>query len=301
MSLAFKNPPAPISLPELAATNALTDVLDQSVRIEDIVAECAEELAIVNDSLKQELATQQLPTAVEEALEKSEAVETKVQVASTELSIVNNALQEEIDAREALQMQLALVTKQKEAADHAAMHDSLTDLPNRALFHDRLEHALTQAKRHGWQLAVLFIDLDKFKTINDTLGHASGDNLLQTIAFRLKDTIRADDTISRYGGDEFLALLTHVGDKQMVKRVAEKMSSVIEAITISSMSTSASTSTSTSNSNSNTSNATQCMHIGASIGVALYPDDGLTADTLIHAADKAMYRVKQDQSMVGFA
>jgi diguanylate cyclase len=274
----------PVSVSKVAPAKSLTKVLDHSERVQDMVAECAVELSAVNGALKQELAIEHLPSAVEIALEKSEAIESKVQVASDELTVVNEALQDEIGARQGLQTQLAEVIEQKDAALHAAFHDSLTSLPNRALFHDRLEHALIQAARHGWQLAVLFIDLDKFKMVNDTLGHASGDELLQAIASGLKNAVRADDTISRYGGDEFLVLLTHMSDKQMVKRIADKMANAIQSASV-----------------ANPDNAGENIHIGASIGIALYPTDGLTADVLIDAADKAMYRVKQDQSIVGFS
>jgi diguanylate cyclase len=270
--------------PKFDHNQSLTTVLDHSERVQDMVAECAEELAAVNESLKLELADEKLPTAVEQVITKSEAVETKVQEASDELTVVNEALQDEIDARQGLQSKLVEVIEQKDAALHAALHDQLTSLPNRALFHDRLEHALVQAARHSWLLAVLFIDLDKFKMVNDTFGHASGDELLQAIAGCLKNAVRADDTISRYGGDEFLVLLTHVSDKQMVQRIADKMANAIQSASV-----------------ANPNNAGENIHIGASIGIALYPTDGLTADVLIDAADKAMYRVKQDQSVIGFA
>ena len=274
----------PVATSKIAPAKSLTKVLVHSERVQDMVAECVVELSAVNGALKQELAIEQLPQAVEIALEKSTAVESKVQVASDELMVVNEALQVEIDMRQGLQSQLVEVTEQKDAAVHSSLHDPLTGLPNRALFHDRLNHALTQTARHGWQLAVLFIDLDKFKLVNDTHGHASGDDILQAIAKSLKDAVRAVDTISRYGGDEFLVLLTQVSDKQMLKRVADKMAHVIQSASV-----------------ANPDNTADRIHIGASIGVALYPNDGLSADALIDAADKAMYRVKQDQSVVGFA
>ncbi len=275
---------APVIHTKIAPTKSLNMVLDHSERVQDLVAECAEELSAVNDSLKQELVTEQLAPAVELALEKSEAIETKVQAASDELAVVNEALQDEIGARLGLQVALAEVIETKDAAVHAALHDGLTGLPNRALFHDRLDHALVQAARYGWTLAVLFIDLDKFKLVNDTHGHATGDRLLQEIANSLKATLRADDTISRYGGDEFLALLTHTSDRQMVARIAEKMVHAIQSSLI-----------------IDVNNANENIQIGASIGIALYPADGHVTDVLIAVADKAMYRVKQDQTVVGFA
>jgi|GEM_PF-666053 len=281
----------PVAVSTVAPAKSLIKVLDQSERVQDMVAECAIELSAVNGALKQELAVDQLPTVVEYALAKSEVIETKVQLASDELAVVNEsleALQDEIGALQSLQTQglqtqLAVVTEQKDAALHAALHDQLTGLPNRALFHDRLDHALVQASRHGWTLAVLFIDLDKFKLVNDTHGHAVGDSLLMAIAHNLKATVRADDTISRYGGDEFLAILTYTGDKRMITRIAEKMLDAIQSAVI-----------------VDANSANEKIHIGASVGIALYPADGLTADALIDRADKAMYRVKQDQSAIGF-
>src|SRR6202044_3678914 len=104
--------------------------------------------------------------------------------------------------------QLAAAVEQVEGSRNAALHDSLTGLPNRVLFRDRLEHGIAQAKRHRWILAVMFVDMDNFKSINDTYGHEAGDAVLQTVAKRLAHNARVDDTVSRYGGDEFLYLLT---------------------------------------------------------------------------------------------
>ena len=154
---------------------SLTKVLGQSERVNELVKESADELSSVNVVLKQELAAQDLPPGVENALEKSEAVEDKVQEASEKLTAVNRALEGEVRERDMVEHQLATAIEQEEAARYAALHDVLTGLPNRVLFNDRLEHGIAQAKRHGWTLAVMFIDLDKFKSINDTYGHDAGD------------------------------------------------------------------------------------------------------------------------------
>jgi diguanylate cyclase (GGDEF)-like protein len=282
-----------ISTTNMAPAKSLSKVLNHSERVQDIVAECAEELSAVNGALKQELAVEQLPRVVGLAIEKSEAIETKVQAASEELTVVNVALQGEIGARLGLQTKLAEVTEQKDAALYAALHDQLTGLPNRALFQDRLNHALVQAGRHGWTLAVLFIDLDKFKLVNDTHGHAAGDTLLIAIANALKAAVRADDTISRYGGDEFLALLTYTSDEKMVLHIAEKMLHAIKSAVI--------VEAHNVNQATTENHVTKKIRVDASIGIALYPADGITADALIDAADKAMYRVKQNHSVIGFA
>lgn len=262
-----------------ASNNSLNQVLDHSERVQDILAECADDLSVVNDALKQELALEQLPQAVEQALNQNDVVETKVETAAIELSVVNEALQDEIDARLALEIQLAAAIKEKEQAHHAAMHDALTGLANRALFHKRLECALAQAVQIDYRPAVLFIDLDKFKILNDTHGHASGDQMLQVIADALKSLVGAVDTISRYGGDEFLALLTHAENRQTVENLADKMTRAIESAAIEY-------------------EPAQFLRISASVGIALYPADGATAHALIDAADKAMYRIKQEKSVI---
>src|SRR6202044_2544115 len=115
--------------------------------------------------------------------------------------------------------QLAAAVEQVEGSRNAALHDSLTGLPNRVLFNDRLEHGIAQAKRHRWILAVMFVDLDNFKSINDTYGHQAGDAVLQTVAVRLKHNTRNDDTVSRYGGDEFLYLLTHMREQKDIEMI----------------------------------------------------------------------------------
>jgi GGDEF domain-containing protein len=133
-------------------------------------------------------------------LRKAKLVESKVQEASDGLSVVNLALKDEVKERNLLEGKLAAVTEQGRLDRHAALHDLLTGLPNRALFYDRLEYGFRQARRHGWRLAVMFVDLDDFKVINDTYGHAAGDCLLQAIARRLTESTRGDDTVSRHGG-----------------------------------------------------------------------------------------------------
>ncbi|WP_041483415.1 putative bifunctional diguanylate cyclase/phosphodiesterase [Thioalkalivibrio paradoxus] len=152
-----------------------------------------------------------------------------------------------------------------------AYHDLLTRLPNRALFKDRLSIAITQAAREDRQLAVMFIDLDRFKVINDSLGHTMGDRLLQAVSQRLLKCVRKGDTLSRFGGDEFTLLLPEVRDPESVAQVAEKiLASIRSPFSLSGHE----------------------IFIRASIGVALFPDAGTHLDALIKNADIAMYRVK---------
>lgn len=266
------------------AARSLTKVLGQSEHIKDLVAECAEELSSVNVALKQELAHRDPQPGVEHALEKSEAVENKVQVASDELSVVNLALEYEVRERHLLEHQLAAVTEQEESARHAAFHDGLTGLPNRVMFNDRLEHGLAQAKRHGWTLAVMFVDLDDFKNINDSYGHDAGDSVLQTIAERLKDNTRDDDTVSRHGGDEFLYLLMEVRNEKDITSIAEKILKSIQAPC-----------------DVNVRDLAIKPSINASIGISIFPKDGATAAALVKSADTAMYRAKREKSGFAFA
>jgi diguanylate cyclase (GGDEF)-like protein len=155
---------------------------------------------------------------------------------------------------------------------HAAEHDSLTELPNRVLFRDRLERAIAQAHRHRTRLAVLFVDLNHFKQINDTLGHAVGDQVLQRAAQGLASCIRDSDTVSRYGGDEFLVLLTEVKRTLDAVAVADKIAAKLgspECV------------------------GNNVLRLTASIGISLYPDDGEDAEQLIDRADAAMYLAKR--------
>ena len=267
-----------------AVEPTLTKVLVQSEHIENLVKESAEELSSVNAGIKEEIANQDSPSALEVALEKSEAVEGKVQDASDKLSVVNLALKEEIEERHLLEGKLAAVTEQGKADRRAALHDLLTDLPNRALFYDRLEHAFLQAKRHGWTLAVMFVDLDNFKLINDTYGHEAGDRVLQVIAERLKEGTRGDDTVSRHGGDEFVILINEVREETNISLIAEKILSRIQAPF-----------------NVPTRDVTITPIIQASMGIAVFPKHGATADSLISCADRAMYVAKRTRSGHSFA
>jgi diguanylate cyclase (GGDEF)-like protein/PAS domain S-box-containing protein len=166
------------------------------------------------------------------------------------------------------------ITERKQAEEtilHMAYHDHLTDLPNRVLFRDRVDLALSLAKRNGQMAALLFIDLDRFKAINDSLGHAVGDGILQEVAARLKGCVREVDTVSRFGGDEFNILLTQIHNYHDVSMVADKILKAMQ----------------------------WPFHVDkhelfltCSIGVAMYPQDGKDVATLIRNADTALYRAK---------
>ncbi|UYV17991.1 EAL domain-containing protein [Halomonas qaidamensis] len=154
---------------------------------------------------------------------------------------------------------------------YLAHHDALTQLPNRVLLNDRIEHAISLAERRGSSLAVLFLDLDKFKNINDSLGHTVGDSLLQTVAQRLSACVRHSDTVSRSGGDEFVLLLTECRNTQDAALTAHKLLvSVADSYQI----------------------GQHNLQVTSSIGISVYPDDALSAQALIKNADTAMYRAK---------
>ncbi len=156
---------------------------------------------------------------------------------------------------------------------HLAEHDPLTGLPNRLLLNDRVGQAIALAKRDMYQVAVMFLDLDGFKHINDSLGHAIGDKLLQSIATRLRGCIRAPDTVSRYAGDEFVVLLPEVRQPEDAAIVARRLlQAAAEGHSI----------------------GGHDLHVTASIGVSTYPDDGLDAETLLKNADTAMYQAKEN-------
>ena len=152
-----------------------------------------------------------------------------------------------------------------------ARKDALTGLPNRTLLHDRLSGAIRSAHRHGHELAVLFLDVDRFKDVNDSLGHAVGDRLLESVATRLTACVSDTDTVSRQGGDEFVILLSEVRDRADVRGAAAK---IIAAVT------------------SPHRVGTRQLHVTASIGIAIYPGDGGDSETLIKNADIAMYYAK---------
>ncbi|HCA27938.1 MAG TPA: diguanylate cyclase, partial [Betaproteobacteria bacterium] len=156
---------------------------------------------------------------------------------------------------------------------HLANYDALTDLPNRVLLHDRLSQAMVQAHRQHTMVGVMFIDLDRFKVINDTLGHKIGDMLLKKVAARLKGCVREEDTVSRRGGDEFVILLPELKRVDDAVRVAQKiLLSIAKPFTLDSHE----------------------LHISASIGLSFYPRDGKNAETLMKNADVAMYRAKEN-------
>ncbi|MDO9556073.1 MAG: diguanylate cyclase [Coriobacteriia bacterium] len=175
------------------------------------------------------------------------------------------------------------VTSRRQAEEtirHMAYYDILTGLPNRALFDDRLAVAISRADREGKPFALMFMDMNDFKSVNDTLGHAAGDQLLAEVAERLISVVRKSDTVARLGGDEFMLLLPNEESKDTVGLVARKITEAMAQPALTSQGP---------------------VDIDMSIGIALYPDDGRTFSELMHAADMAMYQAKSDGDLFRFA
>ena len=188
--------------------------------------------------------------------------------ALSELSERNRQLEIEVEQRKQMEQEMR----------HLAMHDMLTGLPNRALFMDRLESAHHRAQRHGGMFALVYVDVDRFKEVNDTWGHGAGDAVLIELSARLRGALRENDTVARLGGDEFALVLEELDDINDAHRLMERVTQSLQAP----------------------------MHylrdgeeltlaIAASIGVAAYPADGAEVDALLHAADQAMYMIKRSR------
>ena len=264
---------------------ALEQALEQSHDVKAKVEACAEDLALKNEAVQQEIVNGATTLPADQALQDSQVVEATVQECADDLDEVTATLargiadikQVEIAltrSRAALaEAETALLTAQEDErhATLRALHDPATGLPNRVLFDDRVTQGISLAERHGWSLAVMFLDLDRFKSINDDHGHAAGDLVLREVANRLSQHARDEDTVCRSGGDEFLYLLVNPKSRADVERKAiAVLGDIAQAIEV----------------------GGRGLVIRASIGVALYPGDGTTVDQLVRNADTAMYRAK---------
>jgi diguanylate cyclase (GGDEF)-like protein/PAS domain S-box-containing protein len=169
----------------------------------------------------------------------------------------------------------------EERIQRVAHHDSLTGLPNRLLFNDRLEQAISLAKRGSRQFTLLYLDLDRFKQVNDTLGHTAGDELLKGVAARIRHQVRESDTVARVGGDEFTVILPDIARREEAETVAKKIIAAVAAPF-------------------QLGSQKQSVEIGTSIGIAIYPTDARDADALLKASDAAMYSAKQIGSSFRF-
>jgi diguanylate cyclase (GGDEF)-like protein/PAS domain S-box-containing protein len=189
-------------------------------------------------------------------------LELRVMERTAELAAANQRLQQEIQERRVAEEQVR----------HLAHHDALTGLPNRRLLEDRLEQALVRAKRQQLLVAVLFVDLDRFKAVNDTYGHRVGDLLLQAVAARLRSLLREADTVSRLGGDEFVLVLPDMHSSEAVGETAAKLLEALAQVYRI---------------------EDHALNVTPSIGISIYPKDGAEVEALINRADTAMYHAKQ--------
>ena len=277
--------------PMPAKKGSLRRVLNKNKKIKNNVEHAASELTSINEVLNQGIKVNIPVQTIEETITLNEDVEHEVARAADDLHQVNIELAKEVDERIVIESELADTktdlakvrddlsksqTKEEETRK-IYFQDALTSLPNRMLFEEHLDQGLIQAKRRGWGLAVLFIDIDKFKSINDSYGHVLGDRVLIMVANRLKSLIREEDTVSRWGGDEFMCLLLEVKQEADVTRLAEKMvNRIAAAFEFNGI----------------------VLSIRASIGIAIYPADGETADILFKNADTAMFKAKGTEKRV---
>jgi diguanylate cyclase (GGDEF)-like protein len=199
----------------------------------------------------------------QEIIKARDTLEQQVVERTRELANTVQQLQVEIEEREKIAAEL----------DFLANHDALTGLPSLRLCKDRLDQSLADARRNRQTSAVMFLDLDEFKKINDQYGHEFGDLLLKATADRIRDEIRETDTVARIGGDEFVIILSSLPEDNIAERIATNViKQIARPIEINNIE----------------------VAVSASIGISLYPENGITAEELIRSADKAMYRVKHD-------
>ncbi len=265
---------------------ALEQALDQSHEVKAKVEACAEDLAQANEDTKRTIAAGATTLPARQTLDHNEAVETKIQECAEDLDSVTKTLAQGIDELKVVEVALASsrialaettaalasALVGEEQANLRALHDHTTGLPNRALFDDRLSQALALAERRGWTIAVMFLDLDRFKDVNDVHGHAAGDVVLKVVAKRLVQDARDEDSVCRNGGDEFLYLLMNPQGRDNVERIAAAViENVARAIPV----------------------GEKELTVRPSIGIAIYPNGGVTGDALIQNADAAMYRAKK--------
>ncbi|MDB5773165.1 MAG: hypothetical protein JWM42_3539 [Burkholderia sp.] len=253
-----------VSLPTLVVLSGLADE-DTAIQAlqsgaEDYLIKGQVDSALLVRSIRYAVERSQAKQALQQA---HAELERRVEERTAELANAVNALHTEISERK----------HAEERIRHMAHHDALTELPNRVLLQDRIEQAIAAAERSGAQVAVLFIDLDYFKHINDSLGHQVGDRVLQMVAARLRLCLRKGDSVARLGGDEFVLSLPSPKGGADIERVSQKVLDALDrSFNIDG----------------------HDLHLGCSIGISLYPDDGTDVDALMRAADTAMYHAKEN-------
>lgn len=275
-----------VTTPAADESTSLQQALKQSHEAKEKVEDVAKELGSANRTLRRRIAIGAPMVPAHVTLQKGLNVEAKAHDAADDLEGVTDALARGVDELHQVEVTLARARKdlaatesalaaargEERAATHRAFHDAATGLPNRSLFDDRVAHGISIAERHSWTLAVMFLDLDGFKRVNDTHGHAAGDAVLKAIAIRLSQSARDEDTVCRNGGDEFLYLLVDPKGRENLERIARAMllriARPIDA-------------------------EGQSLVVGSSIGIAVYPGDGQTVEQLVRNADAALYQAKR--------
>lgn len=275
----------------LTKNASLKRVINKNEKIKETVKQAATELTSVNEILKKGKEVKIPVQIIKDAITQNKEVEYKVAKAAEDLHQVNTELAKEVAERLVIETELSDMKNdlaevrdnlsksqaKEEKSRNDALLDALTGLPNRVLFEERLDYGLIQAKRHGKKLAVLFMDLDNFKDINDSHGHDMGDKVLLTVADRLRSVTREEDTVSRWGGDEFVCLLSEVKQEADVTHLAEMIvKRIVKAVKYKEI----------------------VISIKISIGIAIFPTDGETADILFKNADTAMYKAKGTEKKV---
>ena len=261
------------------AAGPLSHALRQNEQVHDQLRRAAADLSSLTALLQEDVSWGQSGRQLQRALNHSQSLARLVDGAAVDLALVNDALMQQIDERHDLERRLvdsgvalsqSRIQEQRSRRD--ALHDGATGLPNMSLFMDRVSNALAQARRHTRAFAVLFLDLDEFKAVNDTHGHHIGDEVLQIIAERLEAALRGGDTASRRGGDEFVVLLMDVNDDSESAAFATRLQDTIsEPCQMGDVT----------------------LIVTPSIGIATYPGDGRSAEELIRNSDLAMYAAKK--------
>ena len=262
--------------------SVLAEMLSQSEHIRDLIQQSAAAVASAREGTQRTFVNGVAPSGISQISGHHVTASRHLHETVERLTVLNQVLQGEIRQRTLIDHQLAAAFEQEEGARKAALHDQLTGLPNRVLFYDRLEHGIAQATRHGWMVAVMFVDLNEFKSINDTHGHQAGDAVLKSMALQLTHTTRHEDTVSRYGGDEFLCLIAPLHEQKHIAMIAAKILAAIQVpCEVSGR------------------DGLVKIWVGGSIGISVFPKDGASAAELIRRADDAMYVAKESKS--GFA
>ena len=271
----------------LAESTPVALALEQNNEAKAKVQACAAEVITANAVLQKKIDNGVTTLSAPKALAQGRQVEDQIEEVALDLDKVTETLAKGVEELKQLEVDLSnsraalaesnralATTREAEtAARQRALHDSRTGLPNRELFDTRLQQAMAMAKRHDWTLALMFLDLDGFKRINDLHGHATGDKVLKEIALRLSRHVREEDTVCRNGGDEFLYLLVNPQGieniERLVRHIVERISKPLRV-------------------------GDHQLVVRASIGIALYPSNAQSAEVLINLADSAMYQAKRN-------